>query len=151
MPKTEDQLNTSLKFLRTRLTEVIGSSLGQYELMAGTVVKSTVPAIWIEPPSLPVSYRMKVDSGIEAVINREGAMMTLSRVGGQQLNQEYIVKLTQYKLTQSFRTVIERILAIKDWEIYSPCVVTPGLETAVGYAYPQAIIKIETREFQEVI
>lgn len=141
----ETELRETLQALRNNLEIILDTDLGKYEIINPTGQKiKEVPAIWVEPPELPANYRMKANSGIEAIIQREPDPRYNPLLGNYVEMANYTIVLKQYDLSRSLTPVVGRIQISPYWNILELPRVTAYLKTAEGIIRPKATIKVST-------
>jgi hypothetical protein len=141
----ETELRSTLAAIRNNLILVLDSDLGKYEILNPSGQKiSEVPAIWTEPPELPSNYRVKPDSGIETIIQREPDPEYDSLLGNYIEVARYTIVLKQYDLSRSLTPVVGRLQICPYWNVLESPRVTSYTKTPEGIVRPRAVIKVST-------
>ncbi len=161
---TETVLNDSLKFLRTKVEEILATELGFYEILSGPTIKATVPSIWIEPPWLPSNYRVKRKSndtanplyleglGVEARISRETDLEIDHFIGGIELTQAFKIRLIQWDYkSHAIAPAILKLSRSKYWELYTSPRILEAQVTPEGFSYPQGTIVLKVTSFERFL
>lgn len=139
----QSDLDANFKFLNTTIQQILSAELGQYELVKGSTVTATVPAIRVEPPVLDTQFRMKHLSGIECVISRAVEIDVVGAFNqGQEVYQKYIIQLRQFNPSLSTQLATFKIVNSGIFTILDQPRTTPYTELATGIAYESTIIKI---------
>jgi hypothetical protein len=139
----EDDLNARFAYLNQNLQFILANELGQYQLVKGNKVLSTIPSIRTAPPVLDTQFKMAPNSGIECIINRfvetqiEGALS-----GGQAVYQNFIIQLRQFDPRKSTELAVLKIVNSRKFLILESPRTTPYTELTTGIAYETAIVKI---------
>lgn len=142
---TESELRDILLDIRNSLKILIGTDLGKYEITSpiGQNLKD-IDAIWVEPPELPANYKVKPNSGIEAIIQREPDPYHENLLGYTVGINNYCITLKQYNLEKSLTPVIERLKSSHHWNFLDQPRVIPYTKTSEGIVRPKATFKITT-------
>ena len=147
---TESELRDILLSIRNNLKIFIGTDLGKYEITSPTGQKlNEIDAIWVEPPELPANYKVKLNSGIEAIIQREPDPYHENLLGYTVSINNYCITLKQYNLEKSLTPVIERLKSSRYWNFLDQPRLTPYTKTSEGIVRPKATFKITTARLLE--
>lgn len=129
-----------IKELKEDLTTILEEDLGVYEYIQDGIVLSTTPSIYVIPPDLPSYFRMKLESGIECLINRTPeASYTQMGAGRKKGNFKINLLLNQFDRTKSLSLPIEKIMR---YYHATKCYIKPFENTKEGVNIEQAFITI---------
>ena len=139
----QDDLNSRFQYLNSTLQSILRDDLGQYQLVKGNTVVTTIPSIRVTPPVLDTQFKMMPKSGIECIISRAvdievEEMMT----NGEAIYETYSLQLRQFDPCKSTQLAVSKILNCKKFLIVDSPRTTPYMELQSGIAYETTTIKI---------
>lgn len=106
-PEGEDE---NAKKLRGILTRDLAEDLGIYEFYQNGIVKQTIPSIWSRPPVLPTYLKIKVNSGIECIIERSPKISYEGMGAGRKIGKkEWVIYLNQFDINKTTTKAVEKI------------------------------------------
>lgn len=142
------RLNDS-KTLFNILNSYLGTTqlnlLGQYQLISGTTVVSTVPAIKIDYPTTNEKFIRKVvpNSGIECVITSEPQNYHRYKSFGNSVVYRYWeIILTQHKLNEGVTDCVEQLLQLRTLYIPETPIIRSARQTKEGVELARAVIYV---------
>ena len=144
---TDTRQETLLK-IRNELDLILGVNglnlLGKYEILKNGVVVSSVPSIKIRYPLQPVNVntRMKVDSGIECIVESEQDIINRPGKFGHRFDKYFQVILDQHKLLGDLTTAVEGVISSNYFDIPESPVIREAMQKETRIIPPRALIFI---------